>query len=213
MILRAKDTHIILQSNTRLPYNRGKRTSIMAQKAIKPLHSGHLYLAISYFILLILTPLWTAALISGEHFRPEAPKILIQAGLSQAMLALIEIFGSLCCCVSCINIYQYASNYWQWWHRMTVFIGLGSLYNGFNGFVVSNLGDYEVRKMVLLNVQGSIIHWSLFDMAVQARRLHKKYENDSRTQITRSDDDTLSDANEIRTNDVTDFMTDESLMI
>ena len=185
----------------------------MAQTAIKPLNSGHLYLAISYFILLILTPLWTAALISGEHFSPEAPKILIQAGLSQAMLALIEIFGSLCCCVSCINIYQYASNHWQWWHRMTVFIGLGSLYNGFNGFVVSNLGDYEVRKMVLLNVQGSIIHWSLFDMAVQARRLHKKYENDSRTQITRSDDDTLSDANEIRTNDVTDFMTDESLMI
>ena len=96
---------------------------------------------------------------------------------------------------------------------MTVFIGLGSLYNGFNGFVVSNLGDYEVRKMVLLNVQGSIIHWSLFDMAVQARRLHKKYGNDNRMHITRSDDDTLSDANEIRTYDITDFMTDESLMI
>ena len=96
---------------------------------------------------------------------------------------------------------------------MTIFIGLGSLYNGINGFIVSNLGDYEVRKIVLLNIQGSIIHWSLFDMAVQARRLQKKYENISRTQITRSDDDMLSDANEVRTNDVTDLMTDDSLMI
>ena len=96
---------------------------------------------------------------------------------------------------------------------MTVFIGLGSLYNGFNGFVVSNLGDYEVRKMVLLNVQGSIIHWSIFDMAMQARRLHKKYENDSRMHIARLDDDKLNDANEVGTNDVADFMTDDSLMI
>ena len=185
----------------------------MPQKATKPLNSGHLYLAISYFILLVLTPLWTAALISGEHFRPEAPKLLIQAGLSQAALALIEMFGSVCCCMSCINIYQYASKHWQWWNRMTIFIGLGSLYNGINGFIVSNLGDYEVRKIVLLNIQGSIIHWSLFDMAVQARRLQKKYENICRTQITRSDDDMLSDANEVRTNDVTDLMTDDSLMI
>lgn len=124
------------------------------------------------FLFLVFTPILTAGMLTNSTNKPSEMRQLFYVTALQSTLAFIELTGSMCCCISCTIVYQYALRSWCWWKRMFAIVASGAIFNTVNGLIVSSVTNYDVRKLVLLNITGSIIHCSIFDVAMQVRSNH-----------------------------------------
>ena len=71
---------------------------------------------------------------------------------------------------------------------MFAIVGSGTIFNAVNGLIVSSMTNYEVRKLALLNITGSIIHCSIFDVAMQVRSNHSESGIHEHNRDTKKDD-------------------------
>lgn len=149
------------------------------------------------FIFLVFTPVLTAGMLTDSTKKHIEIRQLFYVTVLQSTLALVELIGSMRCCISCAVIYEYSLRSCCWWKRMFAIVGSGTIFNAVNGLIVSGMTNYEVRKLALLNITGSIIHCSIFDVAMQVRSNH--YESGIHEQDRGTKKDNISHIEEIET--------------
>ena len=140
------------------------------------------------FIFLVFTPVLTAGMLTDSTNKRIEIQQLFYVTVLQSTLALIEFMGSMRCCISCAVIYEYSLRSCSWWKRMFAIVGSGTIFNAVNGLIVSSMTNYEVRKLALLNITGSIIHCSIFDVAMQVRSNHSESGIHEHNRDTKKDD-------------------------
>ena len=52
---------------------------------------------------------------------------------------------------------------------MTIFVSLGIFFNTTNGLIVAYCTEEKLSKLAILNITGSIMHYSVFDAVMQMR--------------------------------------------